>query len=250
MLLSTAKWPEVESYLKTRTDIILPIGSTEQHGPTGLIGTDALTAEAVGRGLGEAVGAYVAPTIAVGQAQHHLGFTGTISLRPSTLLAVVDDYVTSLARHGFTRFYFVNGHGGNVATVNAAFAEIYAKRSFAPGSNAAPLLCAFRNWWEAQGVQKLARELYGDAEGDHATCSEVSLTWHLFPHLADHRVLEPRKAPSYSGIHDASDYRSRYPDGRIGSDTSLARAEHGARLLATAIAGLMTDYRSFAEHAH
>ena len=43
--------------------------------------------------------------------------------------AVVRDTVMSLARHGFTRFFFVNGHGGNIATVTAAFSEIYAERS-------------------------------------------------------------------------------------------------------------------------
>ena len=65
MLLSTRTWPAVEEYLGRSQGIILPIGSTEQHGPTGLIGTDALTAEMIARGAGEKVGALVAPTISV-----------------------------------------------------------------------------------------------------------------------------------------------------------------------------------------
>ena len=60
----------------------MPIGSTEQHGPTGLVGTDALTAEAIGQRLGDKVDAYVAPTISVGMAQHHLGFSGSMTLKP------------------------------------------------------------------------------------------------------------------------------------------------------------------------
>ena len=59
MQLQLKTWPFVEDYLKTKTGIIIPIGSTEQHGPTGQIGTDALTAEMVGRGVGEKVGALV-----------------------------------------------------------------------------------------------------------------------------------------------------------------------------------------------
>jgi creatinine amidohydrolase len=105
--LQLKTWQFVEDYLKTKTGIIIPIGSTEQHGPTGLIGTDALTAEMVGRGVGEKVGALVAPTISVGMAQHHLDFAGSITLKPTTLIAVVRDNVLSLAKHGFTRFFLV-----------------------------------------------------------------------------------------------------------------------------------------------
>jgi creatinine amidohydrolase/Fe(II)-dependent formamide hydrolase-like protein len=61
--LQLKTWTFVEDYLKTKTGIIIPIGSTEQHGPTGLIGTDALTAEMIGRGAGEKAGALGAPTI-------------------------------------------------------------------------------------------------------------------------------------------------------------------------------------------
>ena len=79
MQLQLATWKDVETYLTKSTGIIIPIGSTEQHGPNGLIGTDAICPEVIAKGVGEAAGAMVAPTIAVGMAQHHLGFAGSIT---------------------------------------------------------------------------------------------------------------------------------------------------------------------------
>src|SRR5262249_59665044 len=105
------------------------------------------------RGVGEGAGALVAPTIAVGMAQHHLGFAGSIPLRPSTLIAVVRDNIVSLARHGFRRFYFVNGHGGNIATVGAAFSEVYAEASMDGRGNRPEIKYRRRNWWRTPALQ-------------------------------------------------------------------------------------------------
>ena len=173
MLLQLCTWQEVEERLADSTGIIVPIGSTEQHGPNGLIGTDALCAEVIAKEVGEAEDALVAPTISVGMAQHHMAFAGSMTLRPSTLIAVLRDNVQSLVRHGFTRFYFINGHGGNVATVNAAFSEIYAESSLDADHGNRPVpRCKLQNWYDAPGVRRISREVYGAAEGSHATPSE------------------------------------------------------------------------------
>ena len=249
MELKFLTWPEVEDYLQRSKTIVIPIGSTEQHGPNGLIGTDALCPEALALALGEQTGALIAPTIAVGMAQHHLGFAGSITLKPTTLILVVSDIVNSLLQHGFERFYFLNGHGGNIATVNAAFSEIYSQASLGERSADRPKVrCLLRNWWEAQGVMALSSELFGDADGSHATCGEVSLTQYAYPDSRKTAVMDPPIAPT-GPIYDAADYRRRFPDGRIGSNPSLANPEAGKALFDTALKGLVSDYGKFASAA-
>jgi creatinine amidohydrolase len=244
MLLQNQTWAEIETYLRTSRGIIVPIGSTEQHGPNGLIGTDAICAEVIAEGVGEAAGALVAPTIAVGMAQHHLGFPGSMTLRPSTLIAVVRDMVESLMRHGFDRFFFINGHGGNIATVTAAFSEIHAARSLGAAGNAPSVKLRLKNWWQTPQVMALSKELYGDAEGSHATPSEVALTQYARPHSIKHAPLEPPVAPR-GEFGDAEDYRRSFPDGRIGSNPGLATPEAGHRLYEAAVAEIAAEYKAW-----
>ncbi len=249
MRLQLATWPEVEAYLKQSRGIVIPIGSTEQHGPTGFVGTDALCPELVAWGLGEREGVMVAPTLSIGMAQHHLGFPGSISLRPTTLIAVVLDTVNSLARHGFERFFFLNGHGGNIATLAAAFSELYAESSLGTaGHNRPPIRCRLENWWDGEGVKAISAEVFAESEGSHATASEVSLTYYGYPEdgarVKSPEPLSPRLAPC-GPIYDAEDYRRRFPDGRIGSDPTLASAETGARLYEASVADMTERYQAF-----
>lgn len=242
--LQLRSWPEVEGYLERCKGVIVPLGSTEQHGPTGAIGTDALTAEAVALEVGRRSGVLVTPAQAFGMAEHHLGFPGTISLQPSTLLAVLHDLVLSLARHGFERIYVINGHGGNIATCRAAFAQAHGTAA-ARGLAVAPRLrCKLANWFMAPEAMALARELYGDREGHHATPSEIALTLHLEPSLQAKQRPLPEPAPA-GPIHGPEDFRRRHPDGRMGSDPFLASAEHGARFLDVAASALAQDLEAF-----
>ena len=242
--LQLRTWPEVERYLESCRAVIVPLGSTEQHGPTGAIGTDALTAEAVAVELGRRSGVLVTPAQAFGMAEHHLGFPGTVSLQPTTLLAVLHDMVLSLARHGFDRIYVVNGHGGNIATARAAFAQAYGTAAARGLPVAGALRCRLANWFTAAPVMRLARELYGDREGHHATPSEIAITLQLEPSLLAAQRPLPEAAPA-GPIHGPEDFRRRHPDGRMGSDPYLAQADHGARFLEVAAASLVEDLRDF-----
>ncbi len=242
MLLVEMTWPEVESRLHGDTAIIVPIGSVEQHGPMGLIGTDAMCAEAVAARAGELSDILVGPTLPIGMAQSHLAFPGTISLKPSTLIAFVKDVVSSLEIAGFTHILFLNGHGGNIATLTTAFSEIHAERSAATAGK--PLNISLRSWFDLPGIRDLLREMYPSGHGSHATPSEVAMTQHLFPHAIKTAQLDPVVAPD-GGFSDAHDFRRRYPDGRKGANSSLARPEDGKRLIEASATALVSEFEKF-----
>lgn len=249
MQLHQSTWQEIDEYLTRSKGIVVPIGSTEQHGPNGLLGTDAICPEVIAKRAGDASGVLIGPTFNVGQAQHHLAFSGTISLRPSTMIAAMEDWTASLMRHGFERIYWFNGHGGNIATINAAFAEIYGQASFsAARGNEKPVRLNLRNWWELPGIGELCREMFPVGEGQHATASEVSVTYAAYPDAVKRVEMSPKIAPT-GPILDADDYRRRFPDGRIGSDPSQATPEKGERLIAAAAKAMIVDYESFLKAA-
>jgi creatinine amidohydrolase len=243
MILALSTWPEIQTWLQSCTTVVIPIGSNEQHGPTGLLGTDWLCPEIIAHEAHRSGGhILVAPTFNIGMAQHHLGFPGTISLRPSTFQAAICDWVDSLSRHGFERLYFLNGHGGNIASIEAAFSEAYSKFSFA--GTRCPYMLKLRSWWQLPRVGALAEELFPVGHGSHATPSEIAITQSAYPESIKSAVCTPVTAPT-GPIRDALEYRARFPDGRIGSNPLFATADKGARLITAASAALVQDFAEF-----
>lgn len=97
--------------------IVLPIGSTEQHGPHLPAGTDSIVVEHLARAAAaeaaRTIPVIVAPTLPFGCSQHHLQFGATISITSETYYRLLMDVGRSLASSGFHRVFIVNGHGGN-----------------------------------------------------------------------------------------------------------------------------------------
>ncbi len=239
MRLDLMTWPQVDERLKSDRAIVLPIGSVEQHGPTGLMGTDALVAEAVARRAGDLDDLLIGPTFSIGVAAHHMAFAGTISLSAGTFMAALCEWITSLVTHGFDHIYVLNGHGGNIQAIRRSFQTLEGEL----GSRAPKMV--LRNWWEFEPVTQMREALYTKAEGHHATPSEIAITQYLYAEarLAA-RPLEPLVAPN-GPIRNAQDYRARFPDGRIGSNPALANAADGEKLLQSASLALIDDFRQF-----
>jgi creatinine amidohydrolase len=249
MFLSMATWQEVEGRLKAgKRGIIIPIGSHEQHGPTGLIGTDALCPEIIAREAEKQGDMLVAPTFSIGMAQHHMGFPGSMTLRPSTMIATIVDWTSSLVRAGFERIYWINGHGGNVATIQAAFAETYA--AFSLRGEQARFAHMLKNWWELPGMERMCLDMFPVGHGMHGTASEIAVTYWAYPERASlgQVTLDPKIAPN-GPIRDADDYRKRFPDGRIGSDPTQSTGAQGGLLVEAAAKALISDSNNFFKEA-
>lgn len=243
MLLHLSTWAEVESFLERSRAVVVPIGSNEQHGPTGLLGTDWLCPQIIAHEAQKSADILIAPTFNIGMAQHHLGFPGTISLRPSTFIAALGDWTRSLALHGFEKILFLNGHGGNVASIEAAFSELYAEASFA--RRRAGFALRLRNWWDLKGVGGLIRQQFPSGHGSHATPSEIAITQWAFPDAIKAANYAPQIASS-GPIREALDFRARHPDGRMGSDPGLATPERGGEIVSLAAQALVEEIEAFA----
>ena len=112
MRIFDSNWMQVEKYLEHDDRIVLPVGSTEQHGFLSL-GTDAILAERVSVEASAPLGVPVLPVLPFGMAPYFASYPGSMSLRFSTYIEVVRDLLDCLQHQGFRRIAIVNGHGGN-----------------------------------------------------------------------------------------------------------------------------------------
>ena len=118
MRLWDMNWHQVEQRLTVDDRVVVPLGSTEQHGWLSL-GTDAILAERVAVEAAKPLGIPVLPVLPIGMAPYFAAFPGSLSLRPATDLAVLTDLLDTLWDTGFRRIALVNGHGGNAPALAA-----------------------------------------------------------------------------------------------------------------------------------
>jgi creatinine amidohydrolase len=125
LFLDRMTWPDIAEQIRNGRDtVVVPFGSTEQHGRHLPLGTDSVIGDELGRGLAERMNAFLAPTVRLGCSEHHLAFAGTISLAEETFRNVVRDVVRSLCRHGFRKIILLPTHGGNFGPLNQALHQI------------------------------------------------------------------------------------------------------------------------------
>ncbi|MEP5728205.1 MAG: creatininase family protein [Sulfitobacter sp.] len=241
MQLSHMTWPEVDLALKSGICAILPMGSIEQHGPMGLIGTDAICAAEVAAQAADLVQAIVAPTISYTPAPFNTSFAGTISITAELTAQLVHQVCAGLLDQGFLGVFIVNGHGANLDPIEMA------KQSLPKDS------VEVESWWAPPAVNTLRQTFYGDWEGMHATPSEVAITQALHGAKPEGDASTPPKQLSAEFIrahggdkHGPPDaHRKMFPDGRVGSHSALATPAHGSELLETASRAIAESFQQF-----
>jgi len=118
-------WEEIQDYLKKNDIVIVPIGSTEQHGPHLPIGCDSLVAIGLAEETAKRTQVIVTPPTWFGDSPHHMAFPGTISLRSETIIQLMKDICKSLIHHGFKKIIVINGHrGANIPALKIAMKRV------------------------------------------------------------------------------------------------------------------------------
>jgi creatinine amidohydrolase len=228
-LLAEMSWEEVKSYLDRDDRVVLPLGATEEHGRHLGLGTDFIEAEAIARGVGEQSRVAVAPTLNFGMSHALLGFSGTLSLRPTTLIAVLEDLFRSLYRHGFRRVLVVNGHGGNAAALSSALHSV--------AVDLPTLRAKTFEWWTDQESYRVVIEMLGPQVGSHASPGETAFMLAVRPSAVKLDRLTGRDAPVQPTreIVTLNTFAEKYPDGIMGLDPHMATREVGEALLKKSI---------------
>ncbi len=195
VLLQELSWPRVAGYLQDDDRIIIPVGSTEQHGRFAPLGTDTYVAVSLAIDAAKKSEVLVAPPLWTGWSPHHLVRPGTISIRAEVLIELLFDTISSLASHGFVHFVVVNGH----RVVNISWMQIAAERA---QRELKVQVALFDPAW-------MSKEFSGFSDPiGHGEEIEISHMLHCFPHLIDLQQAEDNAAGERELYHvDPADRR-------------------------------------------
>lgn len=235
---------------KDSVTLVVPIGSTEQHGPHLPVGVDAMVCEHVARSAARRADrpdrpVVVAPTLAYGSSHHHLPRPGTLSLSSDTMLAVLRDILTSAARTGVRRMVVVNGHGGNADVARQAAKDVALEH---------PVVAAALDYWSVSW-EKLAE--IAESNGvthvpGHAGAFETSLVMAVAPETVDASSLPRHPAdadgdamPTWPGVNVERHGWVHAVDGYTDPASDASEAL-GSKLLDAAVEGLAGFLAQFA----
>lgn len=188
MYLGDITWEEAGDYLESNSLALIPIGSTEQHGPHLPLATDHVIAEGLARAAADRGGYICTPTITIGVSPHHRQFYGTMSVDAETFRSYVESITRSLIYQGIDRVIYVNAHGGNVSHLREVGRRLHeADDAFAI------------EWMWDESIPELVDDLF-EINGPHAGPKETAMVWHLINNVREDRLSNARD----NGLTDRS----------------------------------------------
>jgi creatinine amidohydrolase len=199
MRFEELNWFDIEKYLKVDDRLMLVLGACEQHGYLSLA-TDVLIPQALADAASKQTNVLIAPSLNFGASPYFLEYPGTLSLRISTLLDLVEDMVKSVYSQGFRRILVLNGHGGN----DGARGRLYELANELPD-----LKLGWYGWWQSHSVISIAQKY--DLKPGHANWYEA------FAFTRVGELPDGEKAPpEVQGLLGAKQTRLTYGDGVFG----------------------------------
>jgi creatinine amidohydrolase len=186
-LLNTMTFEEAEEAFSSADFLIIPVGSHEQHGLHLTLDVDTILAEEISMKVIEEafpeIKILLLPSIPYGISEHHMHFSGTISLKPDTMMKILTDIIESISRHNVKNIIILNGHGGNRDSINIISSELQRKFDLN--------IFLINTFWE-YAIQKLKlndniTDYYG-----HACEVETSFIMYLAPNrLRPEKIIKP-----------------------------------------------------------
>lgn len=207
MRFEDLNWFDIEKYLHGNDRLMLVVGSCEQHGYLSLT-TDVRIPQALADAASEQTGVLITPAVNFGASPYFLAYPGTLSLRMSTMLDLVEDLVKSAYRQGFRRFLVLNGHGGN----DGVRGRLYELANELPD-----LKIAWYAWWQSHSVLQVAQQ--HDLKPGHANWLEAF----AFTQVADLPGGE-KAPPEVPGLLGAEGAKEVYGDGAFGGPYQVSDA--------------------------
>jgi creatinine amidohydrolase len=242
VLLSEHTWQEAVRLVEENRLVIVPIGSTEAHGPHMPLDTDTHQVETVARLLAERVDGIVVPALPYGYARMWMGFAGTISLSPETFTTVLVEIGLSLVQHGFRRIMLLNGHRPNGTSVDVA-----ARRIVDAAARDVALEISALSYWEPGAAEIHARRKSPVGGMGHACEMETSFQLATRPHLVHMERLDGVHTPLVgwdlvAPVEPARTYQvwpnAGCDDVAVFGDPRAASAESGHAFLEAVLNGL------------
>jgi creatinine amidohydrolase len=225
-------FPELRDVPRDGTLVLAPIAACEQHSRHLPTFTDTILVSAVAEGVEQRLPRQVLllPTLWFGASAHHVRFGATLSADVDTHIDMLCDLLVPLLEDGHKRFLILNGHGGNIDTMQVALRRLQPRwrdRALTAGS-----------YWDLA-----AKELAELAEGPrksmgHACEFETSMVLALRPELVRKSEIKndpPPSEPAIRGLYVAEDMKQRTDHGCVGYP-ELASADKGRRFIEAAVA--------------